>query len=79
MEDNLNAEQYIREIFEKIRQSEEGKGMLEEKAFKELAQQQFLKGYAESDAIYDTNGNQNIAIQGVNHAIISIVKDKIMR
>lgn len=26
---------------------------LEEKDFKKLAQQQFLKGYAESDAIYD--------------------------
>ncbi len=79
LEDNPDAEEYIREIYEKISQSEEGKDMLDERDFKQLAQEQFLKGYAESDAIYDTNVNQNIAIQGVNDATISIVKDKIMR
>ena len=79
LEDNPEAEQYIREIYEKISESEEVKEMLEEKAFKQLAQEQFLKGYAESDAIYDTSRSQNIAIQGVKDATISIVKDKIMR
>lgn len=48
IKENLDNQKYIRVIV-----LLEDKAMREEQDFKRLANEQFLKGYADSDAIYD--------------------------
>lgn len=92
LEDDSKVEKYIKEIFEKISQLEEGATIINNISNSKNVVTGNISTQGDvniGDTINktinkngnhsDVKGNQNIVIQGVNDANISIVKDKIMR